>query len=177
MKKQPQIEDALKTMIRDELALRPMSSVQAIRIALMQRGFHNIHNRPPDWHYVAKLMRKVRGENLIKLGAEDRSARIVAFKERQRIITDNLIKILEGDPHGTKFPTHLERIAAANSILKWDLAALFADAQAEGISRRTKSSPKAIIVLGSSGHSSGEPIISQSKSVIRFEKASMNLPN
>jgi hypothetical protein len=133
MRKQPEIEDALKTVIRDELALNPLASVQKVRMKLYMSGMHSVNNGALDWHYVAKLMKKVRTENLVKLAPENRTEKLVALKERYRIITEKLLDIVEGKPivnlAGVVMPTQRDRIAAANSILKWDTAMLFVEAQ------------------------------------------------
>jgi hypothetical protein len=133
MRKQPEIEDALKTVIRDELALNPLASVQRVRMTLYMSGMHSATNGTLDWHYISKLMKKVRTENLVKLAPENRTEKLVALKERHRILTEKLLDIVEGKPivnlAGVVMPTQRDRISAANTILKWDMAMLFAEAQ------------------------------------------------
>jgi hypothetical protein len=164
MRKKAEVEDALKSAIRDMLALRPLLSVQGVRVRLKARGYSSIYDGILDWHYISRLMRKVRAENLIKLGSEDRTARLVAFKERQRLLTENLMTIVEGDPQGTRFPTHLERIAAANMILKWDMAVLFAEEQIKRIESSPsakRNRPKTLLVMNATSRS--KPLFFESK--------------
>lgn len=133
MRKQPIVEDAMKTVIRDELALNPLASVQKVRMALYLQGFHSVNNGTLDWHYVGKLMQKIRKENIAKLSTENRKERLVALKERHRILTEKMLDIVEGKPSvtmaGVVQTRQRDRVAAANMILKWDMALLFAEAQ------------------------------------------------
>ncbi len=133
MKKQPIIEDAMKTVIRDELALRPLASVHKVQIELFVRGFRSVSGKMLDWHYIAKFVRKVRIENLEKIPRSNRIERLAALKERHRILTEKLVPIVEGDliytPLGASYPTQRDRISAANTIMKWDLALFFAEEQ------------------------------------------------
>ena len=122
----------IKSIVRDKLALRPLMSVQSLRTALLVHGYMNVHGGLLDWHYVSKIMRKVRMENIANLSDEDRAQRLTRLKERHRIITDALSDIVEGnrvmtDGDGARYPTVAERIAAANTIMKCDLAILFAE--------------------------------------------------
>jgi hypothetical protein len=154
MRKQPEMEDALKTVIRDELALNPLASVQKVRMKLYLSGMHSVNNGTLDWHYVAKLMKKVRTENLVKLAPENRTEKLVALKERYRVLTEKLLDIVEGKPivnlGGVVMPTQRDRIAAANSILKWDTAMLFVEAQLNMIDQPQtieKKQTRAIIMM------------------------------
>lgn len=148
MKKQPIIEDAMKTVIRDELALRPFASVHKIQVELFVRGFRSVSERMLDWHYVAKIIKKVRIENLVKLSREDRTKRLAFLKERHRILTEKLIPIVEGDmvqtPLGASYPTQRDRIAAANVIMKWDMALLFAEEQIQILNQQNPNKEKRI---------------------------------
>jgi len=136
MRKTKQIEDLIKRAIRDELALNPLKSVAQIRLALFKQGYQQVYGKL-DWHYVSKLVKQVRLENLASLYSKDRSERLSIIKERHRVITQKLVGIIEGEA-GTSydkpnFPTHTERIAAANTILKWDMALFFAEEQIKAI--------------------------------------------
>lgn len=133
MRKQPEVEDGIKKEIRDQLALTPLVSVQKVRIKLYLNGYRSVSNGTLDWQYVAKLIKKIRTENLIKLTPENRTERLVMFKERHRILTEELTDIVRGKPlmtlSGVIVPTQRDRIAAVNTILKWDKALLFTEAQ------------------------------------------------
>jgi len=143
MRKQPEVEDHIKSIIKDHLALHPLASVQNMRTELAVRGYNTAHGLTLDWHYVAKLIRKVRMDNLVSLSRENRMARLVALKERHRALTEKLTDIVEGKPamtfNGAIYPTHRERIAAANTIMKWDTALLFIEAQIEGLDKTSES--------------------------------------
>jgi hypothetical protein len=135
MRKPREVEEMLKRAIRDEIALHPLMSVAKIQGALSRAGYKAV-NGPLDWHYVNKLVKKVRQENLANLFPKDRTERFAMLQERKRVITEKLIPIVEGkwtgDIHKDDrmvFPTAAERIAAANTILKWDMAVFFAEEQ------------------------------------------------
>lgn len=133
MRKQPIVEDVMKTLIRDELAMNPLASVQKIREKLYWRGFASTNKTFLDWHFIAKLMKKIRIENLAKLSLESRIDRLAALKERHRILTEKLLDIVDArSPNGLvgfTQQTQRDRIAAANTIMKWDLALFFAEEQ------------------------------------------------
>lgn len=132
MKKSQTIKDLIKRVIRDELALNPLKSVSQIQLTLFKQGYQQVHGKL-DWHFVDKLTKQVRAENLASLHAQDRSKRLAQLKERHRIITQKLTSILEGEASQSfdrpNYPSHADRIAAANTILKWDMAMFFAEEQ------------------------------------------------
>jgi hypothetical protein len=130
MRKQPEVEDSIKGAIRDELAFRPLLSTRDLQSVVFLRGFHSANGGFLDWHYVAKLARKVRLENIAKLSQESRYARLAKVKERHRRLTDKLAEIAVGVFSGA---SPRERIAAANTIMKWDMALLFAEEQISSI--------------------------------------------
>lgn len=139
MKKTKEVEELIKGAIRDELALYPLKSVAQIRVALHQKGYQSVHGLL-DWHYVSRLMKKVRVENIASLNVCDRTARLAIFKERHRAITERLASILEGEAISTveraEYPTHTERILAAQTILKWDAALFLAEEQNQQLSQQ-----------------------------------------
>jgi hypothetical protein len=134
MKKPKHIEDLIKRAIRDEIALHPLKSVAQIRSTLFRYGYQALDG-PLDWHYIARLMRVIRKENLESLTNQSRDERLANLKERHRIVTQKLADILDGKPTSiidkTSYPTHAERIVAANTILKWDMAIFFAEEQSQ----------------------------------------------
>lgn len=143
MRKSREVEEMLKRAIRDELALHPLKSIANIQGALCRHGYQTIHG-PLDWHYINKLVKKVRLENLVSLFPKDRAERFAMLKERHRAITEKLIPIVEGkwtgdiDKDRMVFPTAAERVAAANTILKWDYAIFFAEEQVQALERAEK---------------------------------------
>lgn len=136
MKKTKEVEELIKGAIRDELALHPMKSVVQVRVALHQRGYQSVHGLL-DWHYVSRLMKRVRAENIASINVNDRMARVAQFKERHRMVTEKLASILEGEAITTDkvlYPTPTERITAAQTILKWDVALFLAEEQNQQLS-------------------------------------------
>ena len=103
-----------------------------VRGALFKQGYQALNN-PLDWHYIARLMKKIRQENVQTLTKQSRTERLADLKERHRVITQKLADILDGKPisttFNTSFPNHADRVAAANTILKWDMAMFFAEEQ------------------------------------------------
>jgi hypothetical protein len=122
MRKPKEIEELIKRAIRDEIALYPLKSVAQVRNTLYRHGYQSLRGEL-DWHYVSKLMKRVRQDNLVELSNQDRSERLSNLKERHRVITQKLATILNTESG----PTFADRIAAANSILKWDMAIFFAE--------------------------------------------------
>ena len=156
MRKQPQVEDGMKRIIKDQLALHPLVSVQGMRIELHQAGYTTSNGFTLDWHYIAKLMRKIRIENLTTLSRENRSARLAAVKERHRVLTEKLTDIIEGKPmitfNGTSYPSQRDSIAAANTIMKWDIALLYAEEQISSLNearepKKMLTHTKAVILM------------------------------
>lgn len=146
MRKQPEVTENIKSIIRDKFAMRPLMSVEKMRVELFFHGFINVNGGFLDWHFVSKTMRKVRLENIEKLKYEDRQSRLVRLKERHRIITDHLADIVEGNRMMTdgekeaRYPTPTERIMAANAIMKWETAVFFAEETAKLNTEKTESS-------------------------------------
>ena len=121
------------SVIRDELAKNPLASVAEVRTQLYRAGYYSIYKGQLDWHYISKLMRKVRVQNIARLSTEDRHLRWAAVRERHRILTGKLMAIVEAKivntVKGDGYPTVHDQIAAAHVIMKWDTAMLFAEAQ------------------------------------------------
>jgi hypothetical protein len=143
MRKPKEIEELIKRAIRDEIALRPLISIAQLQSVLHRQGY--FHVNALDWHYVAKLTKQVRLENLAMLLPQDRAERFAMVKERHRILTEKLSKIVDGEP-ATGFdkpiyPNAGERIAAANTIMKWDVALLYAEEQLKEIEKAEMKGP------------------------------------
>jgi len=140
MRKQPEVEDHIKSIIKDHLALHPLASVQDTRQELARYGYTSAHGLTLDWHYVSKLIRKVRLDNLVALSRANRMTKLAALKERHRALTEKLTEIVGGKPavtfNGHIYPTHRERIMAANTIMKWDMALLFAEEQIKELNEK-----------------------------------------
>lgn len=130
MRKPKEIEELIKRAIRDEIALYPLKSVAQVRNALYLKGYQSLRGEL-DWHYVSRMMKAVRQENLAELSTQSRVERLANLKERHRIVTQKLARILDGD----NGPAFADKIAAANSILKWDIALLYAEEQLKQIEK------------------------------------------
>lgn len=129
MTKQPEVENGIKSAIRDELALHPLMSIQKIRVQLYIAGYQGVNGGTLDWHYISRLVSKIRKENITSMRMQTREERLVALKERHRLLTDKLIDIVEGKPMismgEVRIPTQTERVSAANTIMRWDTALFF----------------------------------------------------
>ncbi len=139
MIKPKEVEELVKGAIREELALHPLKSVMQIRSTLYKHGYQAI-NGPLDYHYVSRLVKMIRLENILALNATTRAERLAMFRERHRAITERLADILDGKPSPSfdkpNYPTNGERVAAAATILKWDMAMLVAEEQVPNTSQR-----------------------------------------
>lgn len=139
MKKKTEMEVILKDAIRDHLALNPFISVRKMSVQLHLHGYHSASDGIMDWHYISRLMKEVRIENVAKLSPENRIERLVALKERHRVLTSLLLPIAKGERsiYYDKIvePTFRDQIAAANTILKWDKELLFAESQLNLLNR------------------------------------------
>ena len=146
MKKQPEVEESIKRLIREELAREPSLSVERMRTTLYSYGWKTVHG-PLDWAYVNKMIRSVRIENLARVENETRMERLAWYKERQRIMTKSLMEIVEGKPtydvyaDKTMYPTYEDRCGAAATITKMDTALLFAEEQVNAISTKLATEP------------------------------------
>lgn len=146
MRKQPEVEDGIKSVIRDELALHPLISIQKIRVQLYIAGYQGVNGGTLDWHYIARLVSRVRRENIETMRIQTREARLVAVKERHRLLTDELVDIVKGKQvtrfGEVRFPTQSERIAAANTIMKWDTTLFFIEEVASPKNKEAQVTPK-----------------------------------
>ena len=136
MKKGNVVEENIKIIIRDQIAINPIVSVRKVQMALHENGFQTYQGKPLDWHYIAKLIKKIHNENIATLKFHDKSARLIILRERYRVITDKLLKILfydsyETDPE-TPVPSYNEQIMAANMLMRWEFA-LFAAEKDAGV--------------------------------------------
>jgi hypothetical protein len=132
MRKQEEMTENIKSIIRDKLAWRPLLSVQQLQGELFKLGYRSANGGFLDWHYISKLAKKVRIENIEKLKSENRSERLSRLKERLRVVTDTLADVIEGHVmldgiKEARYPTPTERIMAANTLLKWETAMFFAE--------------------------------------------------
>ncbi len=134
MKKRLEVEQHIKQIIRDQIAVNPIMSIRKIQTALFDAGFKTYQDKLLDWYYVAKLVRKIQNENIATLKFQDKAARLVILREKYRIISEKLFKVLfydtmQSDPL-VPVPTYQEQIAAANMIMRWELAVFYAEVDA-----------------------------------------------
>jgi len=134
MKKRLEVEQHIKQIIRDQIAINPIISIRKIQTALFDGGFKTYQDKLLDWYYVAKLVRKIQNENIATLKFQDKAARLVILREKYRVISEKLFKVLFYDTFpsdlGTPVPTYQEQIAAANMIMRWELAVFYAEVDA-----------------------------------------------
>ncbi len=134
MKKRLEVEQHIKQIIRDQIAVNPIMSIRKIQTALFDGGFKTYQDKLLDWYYVAKLVRKIQNENIATLKFQDKAARLVILREKYRVISEKLFKVLfydtmQSDPL-IPVPTYQEQIAAANMIMRWELAVFYAEMDA-----------------------------------------------
>jgi arginine repressor len=88
-------EHQLKLAIRNELARNPIISVVQLQNALKERGFKTTQGNPLDWRYVSKILRKLNREKAMAVDQQKVNERLAVTKERYRVITDRLWKIID----------------------------------------------------------------------------------
>lgn len=128
-------EQQLKLAIRNEVARNPVVSVVQLQNALKKRGFQTANGNPLDWRYVSKLLRKLNREKALAVDMQKVNERLAETKERYRVITDKLWKIIDWKieyllEEGIGMPQTQDIVRAANTIVKLDLAILKAEMDA-----------------------------------------------
>jgi hypothetical protein len=134
MRKSAEQEQQVKLAIRDEIARNPIVSVLQLQERLKKRGFQTAQGNPLDWHYVAKLVRKLNREKALAVDMQKVQDRLAITKEQYRVLKERLWKIidwkLEYIEEGIGMPQTQDVIRAANTIVKLDLAILKAEMDA-----------------------------------------------
>lgn len=134
MKKPSLQEDRIKRAIRDIITIEPLISIAKIQDALFDKNFRTSQNKPLDWHYVAKLRKKIHRQSVESVAQQTAITRIAEFKEKYRIVFERLIRIAfysdELKKEGRQPPSYKEQISALNSIMKIDLAIFNAELDA-----------------------------------------------
>lgn len=135
MRKSAEQEHKLKLAIRDAIARNPLISVLQLQNALYKSGFHTAEGNPLNWHYLAKLVRKLNREKALAVDTQKIQERLAITKESYRLIVQNLWRIIDWQPEYVELyhiwpPKNDERIKAANTLIKLDLAILKAEMDA-----------------------------------------------
>ena len=145
MRKQPEVEEKIKNRIRGLLALHPGASVRGIQEQLQLDGLTTTSGGKLDWHYVQKMMHKVRTAAVREMNDETFEDRMVDLRETNSMLVDELAYIVTGlpldyfVPHGNKkrYPTHTERINAAKAIMDLKYKLLFMEEKVRSIRSTT----------------------------------------
>lgn len=134
MKKPSLQEDRIKRAIRDIVTIDPLISIAKIQDALFDKNFKTSQNTPLDWHYLAKLRKKLHRQSVEAVMQQTAVSRIAEFKERYRLVFDRLVRIAfytdDLKKEGSIPPSHKDQIAALNSIIKMDLSIFNAELDA-----------------------------------------------
>lgn len=132
MRKSTEQEHQISLAIRDVIARNPMISVLQLQAVLKERGFKTAEGNPLHWHYLAKLVRKLNREKVIAVDLQKVNERLAETKERYRVMVEMLWRIIDYRvEYLTQYlmgpPSHAEKISAANTLIKLDLAILKAE--------------------------------------------------
>ena len=131
MKKRNEVEQHIKEIIRDKLAINPIVSIRKVQTTLFDEGFRTSQDTPLDRHYVTKLVTKIQRENIATLKYQDKAARLSILIEKYRVISDQLLKVVFYDRYKVDekvpVPSFHEQIMAANLLMRWDLALFYTE--------------------------------------------------
>ena len=128
----------------------PMSSVSNMQEFLYELGYRSVNETYVDWHYLSKLMYKVRTDVLRKMSVETRVERLSIIKESHKSITAMLGQIVSCDRSlGSIMKiTTRDRISAAALILKSNIAMFYVEENL-GLLKNSKTSKGAFQLAGS----------------------------
>lgn len=135
MRKSAEQEHQIRLAIRDVVARNPLISVLQLQSVLKERGFKTAEGNALHWHYLAKLVRKLNREKALAVDLQKVNERIAETKERYRIMVEMLWRIIDYKMEYIELynlfpPKNDERIKAANTLVKLDLAILKAEMDA-----------------------------------------------
>ena len=127
--------------VRDILARDPLTSVQKLQRDLKHRGFQTAAGNTLDWHYVAKIVRKLGREAAFAVDQQKIEERLAITKERYRLMVERLWPIIDYkweylEQFGLYPPKTDEIIKAVNTLMKLDLAILKAEMDAGILERK-----------------------------------------
>ena len=144
MRKRSEVEELIKQIIRDAIAVNPITSVRKVQSALFDAGLRTYQDKPLDWYYVAKLVRKIHNENIATLNFADKTKRLVTLREKYRVVSEKLLKVIMYDFKNPAAdipkPSYQEQIAAINMLMRWELAIFYAEVEA-GVFNKPKVGP------------------------------------
>jgi hypothetical protein len=122
MKILPEKEEFLMNSVRNAIAVNPLVSVRR-----MQEIVEKNTGRLLSDKYTAKLMKKLRRRAIIESDRKQVNERLSEVRERFRVLTDDLMRIIYWTPeiakiYGQPCPSFKERIAAMKLLAQLDLA-------------------------------------------------------
>lgn len=122
MKKLAIQEDKIKRAIRDILVIDPLISITKMQDALLEKGHKTSSGKVLDWRYVQKLKLKVHRKTVEDTDRAKVIPRIAEMKERYRLMTDKLLRIIfAGDDLKSMPASYKDQINAINSLVKLDV--------------------------------------------------------
>jgi len=109
-------------IIRDHLALNPLSSVRG-----MQQVVEDALGRSMSDKYISKLMHKVRKRTVVESDRKKLNERFSEVKERYRVLSENLLRTIYWnweslEQIGVQKPTEKERQSAIKLLAQMELA-------------------------------------------------------
>jgi len=84
MHKSVEQEHQLKLAIRDIVVRNPLVSVHQLRRDLAERNFKTANGNPPDWYYVAKVVRELNREKALAVDSQKINESLAIMKENFR---------------------------------------------------------------------------------------------
>jgi hypothetical protein len=129
MRRLPPFEEKIRHQIRDELAIKPVITMTALK-----ERIENVFGRGFDYEYIRRLVGKVRNEIVIEIDRAQIEPRLAFTRENYRLMREELLKIVywspETAPEGDRKPPARDRVEAAKAVVMLDLAILNAEAAA-----------------------------------------------
>lgn len=145
MRKRSEVEEHIKQVIRDAIAVNPIASVRKVQSALFDAGLRTYQDKPLDWYYVAKLVRKIHNENIATLNFANKTKRLVTLREKYRVVSEKLLKVIMYDfknpASDIPKPSYQEQIAIINMLMRWELAIFYAEVESGVFNKRPEAGP------------------------------------
>ncbi|KKR61606.1 hypothetical protein A2643_02910 [Candidatus Nomurabacteria bacterium RIFCSPHIGHO2_01_FULL_39_220] len=109
-------------IIRDQLALNPLSSVRGVQQMVEEQIGRSISDK-----YVSKLMHKVRKRAVVESDRKKLNERFSEVRERYRVLSENLLRTIywnweSFEQIGVQKPTEKERQSAIRLLAQIELA-------------------------------------------------------
>jgi hypothetical protein len=126
MRRLPPFEEKIRHQIRDELAIKPVITMTALK-----ERIEDVFGRGFDYEYIRRLVGKVRNEIVVEIDRTRIEQRMAFTRENYRLMREELLKIVYwkvGDP--IPQPLARDKVEAAKNVVMLDLAILNAEAAA-----------------------------------------------